>query len=691
MRRRTRWGKWMSAGAALAVARSVAAEEPAAVQMPEVVVHGRADDLTGVAASASQGTVSAEDLQDLPLLRRGELVESVPGMVVTQHSGDGKANQYFLRGFNLDHGTDFAFSVDGVPVNLPSHAHGQGYADLNFLIPELVAGIDFKKGPFYPEVGDFSGAGAADLRLVDRLPEGIATVQGGQFWYARALLADSPRAGSGRLLYAFEYDHANGPWDLPQHANRWNGLLRYRWDRGADSVTATAGAYWAPSWRSTDQIPERAIAAGLSRFGAIDPTDGGRTARAGLSVAWTRQTDAATTRVLAYAFWYQLDLYSNFTYFLDDPVNGDQFQQIDRRFVSGLDASRVWNTRWWGRPVENRAGVQLRDDAIPQSGLNHTAAQQLLQVRLDDRVQEAHAGIYAGNQIQWTPWLRSLLGLRGDLLAVGVDSDTAANSGRSAGGIFSPKAGLVLGPWRRTEIYADVGAGFHSNDARGVTVTIDPITLAPQGRAPLLVRTKGAEVGVRTSALRGLTTTLSLWILQSDSELIFEGDSGDTSASGPSRKLGIEWAGTYRPMPWLTLNADVALTRARYLDDQVGADGQPGRFIANSIPVVVSATAVAEAPFGLFGGVRLRAFSAQPLVEDGAVRQPGSTIVNLQVGYRFARYELSAEALNLFDAHADDIAYYYASRLPGEAAGINDVHVHPAEPFQLRAAMTAHF
>ncbi|MES1209704.1 MAG: TonB-dependent receptor plug domain-containing protein [Pseudomonadota bacterium] len=688
--------KWIPVGLALVCPRAAGADPaPPVFQMPEVVVQDRPQlgDAAAVSpVSASEGTVAGDEVQDLPLLRRGELMESVPGMVVTQHSGDGKANQYFLRGFNLDHGTDFAFSVDGVPVNLPTHAHGQGYADLNFLIPELVAGIDFKKGPFYPEVGDFSGAGAADIRLVDRLPEGIATVQAGHFGYARALLADSPQVGPGRLLYAFEYGHTNGPWQLPEHANRYDGLLRYRWQRGPDAFTATATAYALPDWWSTDQIPRRALDAGLPRFGAIDTSDGGRTARIGLSVDWTRQTDAASTRVTAYGFLYRLNLFSNFTYFLDDPVNGDQFQQIDRRLVAGLNAARRWTTVWWGRRVENTAGIQLRNDDIPQSGLDHTAQRRVLQVRIDDGVEEAAAGAYLANQVQWTRWLRSHVGLRGDVLAVDVTSDTPANSGRASAGILSPKAGLVLGPWRNTEIYLDAGTGFHSNDARGVTITTDPITLAPQARVPLLARTKGVEVGLRAAAWPGLTTTVSFWALQSSSELTFEGDTGDTSPNGPTRRMGVEGAGVYRPTAWLALSADAALTRARYLADQIGADGQPGRFIANSIPFVFSAAAVVETEAGFFGGVRVRHFSTQPLVEGGAVRQPASTIVNALVGYRRGRWEATVEALNLLDAQADDIAYFYASRLAGEpAGGVNDVHLHPAEPLQVRGSLTAHF
>jgi len=670
-----------------------AAEIPKTTEMPEVVVRGRAEDLLGSAISASQGAVGEADLEDLPLLRRGELMEAVPGMVVTQHSGDGKANQYFLRGFNLDHGTDFAFSIDGVPVNLPSHAHGQGYSDLNFLIPELVASIDFKKGPFYPEVGDFSGAGAADIHLVSKLPEGIVNLQGGAFGYARALVADSPKLGPGNLLYALEYNHYNGPWDVPEHSNRYNGLLRYHWDGARDEYNLTGSAYWAPQWQSTDQIARRAIGSGpgqISRFGSLDPTDGGRTGRIALSFDWTHRDDGGITKLLVYGFTYRLNLFSNFTYFLDDPTNGDQFEQVDRRFVSGVDLRHTWD-RVWGGKVTNTLGVQVRNDYIPDSGLNHTAERQVLQVEIYDHIEEFNAGVFGNSQVQWTSWLKSELGVRGDIFAVNVDSDTAANSGDSGAWILSPKATLVFGPWKKTELYLDTGFGFHSNDARGVTITVDPTTLDPQGRAPLLVRTKGAEVGARTSIVPGLVSTLSFWFLQSNSELTFSGDSGDTEANGPSRKYGVEWASFYKPTRWLTLSADLAVSHARYLTDQVAVDNQPGRYIANSIPMVVSVAAVVETPIGIFGGVRLRYFSSQPIIEDDSERQPESTIVNALVGYRWSRYEISAEGLNLFDSKADDIAYYYASRLPGELGGVNDFHLHPPEPFQVRGSLTVHY
>lgn len=697
------WAQEQEARPADSVASPLPGPAAAPVQMPEVVVRGRAEDILGRASSASEGAVGEEDLEDLPLLRRGELLETVPGMVVTQHSGDGKANQYFLRGFNLDHGTDFAFAVDGVPVNLPSHAHGQGYSDLNFLIPELVSEIEFKKGPFYPEVGDFSGAGAANIRLAATLPEGIAKLQVGQFGYARALLAESPHVGPGTLLYALEYNHYDGPWDLPENSSRTNALLRYHLVTGADEYTVTGSVYWAPSWQSTDQVAQRAVTNGLiGRFGNIDPTDGGRTGRDALSFDWTRRAGDTTTRLLLYGFYYQLNLWSDFDYALADPVNLDQFEQIDRRFVTGGELKRVWERLWWGRTVRNTAGLQVRNDYIPESGLDTTVSRQVRTVEIDDRIEEAHAGLYGQNEIQWTRWLRSELGLRADAFAVHVDSGTnAANSGSASSAILSPKATLVFGPWRRTEFYLDAGTGFHSNDARGATVTVDAAGL-PQDRVPLLVRTKGAEVGARTSVVPGLVSTLSLWVLQSSSELTFSGDSGDTQANGPSRRYGLEWVNIYKPTRWLTLSADFSFAHARYLMPHDTVTGTSGVYIANAIPVVVSAAAVVDLPSGFFAGARLRYFSSQPIVEDDSQREPASTIVNAVVGYRFARYEIAAEVLNLFDSKSDDIAYFYPSRLPDPllatrglapepAGGVNDFVIHPVEPIQARASLIAHF
>jgi len=666
-------------------------------ELPEVVVKGRAEDLLGQATTASEGAIGEPDLKDLPLLRRGELLETVPGMVVTQHSGDGKANQYFLRGFNLDHGTDFAFSVDDVPVNLPSHAHGQGYSDLNFLIPELIDTIDYKKGPFYPEVGDFSAAGAANITLVNTLPYNILNVQGGMYNFIRTLLAGSFKEGQGSLLYAFEYNHYDGPWVNPEKSNRYNVLMKYHQEDDTDAFTVTANAYVAPGWNSSDQIPQRAVSQDIiSRYGALDPSDGGRTAKYLLSTDWTHKEDNGTTNLLLYGFYYYMNLYSDFTFFLNDPVHGDQFEQVDRRYVTGGKLTQTLDDEWFGKKVENTFGLQIRNDFLPDSGLNHTEDRHLLNVWVRDHVEEFSPGVFFNNEIHWTDWLKSDIGARADIVAADIHSREAGNSGNTTSAIFSPKGSLIFGPWDNTEFYLDGGQGFHSNDVRGTVIRQDPQLLA-QDKVPLLVKTDGAEVGARTSVVPGLVSTLSFFYLYSSSELTFDGDSGDTEANGASRRYGVEWANFYKPapLPWLTLTADATLVHARYVNNQED-DGtvvpSVGRYIENSIPLVISTGATVEFGAGYFGSIDLRYFGSQPMIVDNSVRQPAAVNVDMKLGYRHADWEFSVDFLNLLDTKNDDIAYYYASRLPGEpASGVNDTHFHPAEPFEVRASFTLHF
>ena len=666
-------------------------------EMPEVIVKGRAEDLLGVANSASEGAIGESDLRDMPLLRRGELLETVPGMVVTQHSGDGKANQYFLRGFNLDHGTDFAFSVDNVPVNLPSHAHGQGYSDLNFLIPELVDTIEYKKGPFYPEVGDFSAAGAANISLVNTLPHNILNVEGGMFDFLRVLLAGSPKVGHGNLLYAFEYNHYDGPWDTPEHSNRFNAFLKYHQEDDQDAFNITANAYIAPGWRSTDQVPQRAVSQDIiSRYGALDPSDGGNTSKYSLSADWTHKEDNGSTQLLLYGFYYTLNLYSDFSFLLNDPVHGNQFEQIDRRYVTGAKLTQTLDNQWFGKKAENTFGLQIRNDIIPDSGLNDTEDRRVVDVQVRDHIEEFTAGVFYNDQIQWTDWLKSEIGGRGDIFTADVSSQEAGNSGRTTSAIFSPKGSLVFGPWDNTEFYLDAGQSFHSNDVRGTVITHDT-QLLQQHKVPLLVKDDGAEIGARTSLVPGLVSTVSLFYLYSTSELTFDGDSGDTEANGASRRYGIEWANFYKPsaLPWLTLDADISFVRARYVSNNVD-DGtvvpSVGKYIENSIPIVLSTSATVDTPGGYFGSIRLRYFGTQPEIVDDSVRQPVSTIVDMKLGYRHDSYEIYVDLLNVLDSKTDDIAYYYASRLRGEpASGVNDSHFHPVEPFEVRAGFTMRY
>ena len=640
-----------------------------------------AETLVGIAQSASQGAITAKQLDARPMARAGEVLETVPGVITSQHSGEGKANQYYLRGFNLDHGTDFATMVAGMPVNMPTHAHGQGYTDLNFLIPELVSGIQYSKGPYFAEQGDFATAGAANISYVNSLAQPIVSVAGGEQMFGRALFAASPHVGGGSLLTALEVGHDDGPWDRPDNFRTINGLVRFTRGDTAHGFSLTAMGYRA-RWNATDQVPRRAIDAGLiGRFGALDSTDGGETYRYSGSLEWQRSRGNAATRVTAYGIGYDLDLFSNFTFFLDDPERGDQFEQADHRFITGAKVSHRRLERWFGRSVQNTFGVQLRNDDITSLGLYHTEARRRLETVRQDAVLETSAGAYAQNEMAWTPWLRTLAGARVDGYRFRVDAGEAQDGGTRRAGLVSPKGGVAVGPLRGTEIYANAGTGFHSNDARGTTIARDPSSGASVDPATPLVRANGAEVGARTVAIPHLQSSLAIWSLSIDSELLFAGDAGTTEAGRPSHRYGVEWANYYRPRPWLVLDGDLSLSRSRFTDGDPADAAIPG-----SVQSVVSLGGTLDGIGGAFGSLRLRYFGPRPLLEDGSVHSKATTLVNLEAGYKFGRRaRIAVEAFNLLDSKASDIDYYYASRLPGEpAGGVGDLHLHPTIPRTFR-------
>jgi hypothetical protein len=612
----------------------------------------------------------------------------VPGLIVTQHSGEGKANQYFLRGFNLDHGTDLAITVDGMPVNMPTHGHGQGYADINFLIPELVQSVNVRKGPYYADQGDFASAGAVGIDYVNKLPKNLAELTFGSFGYQRALAAGSTSVGEGTLLAAIEANKYNGPWDVPDNVRKLNGVLRYSQGTTTDGFTLSAMAY-SNGWTSTDQVAQRAIDQGLiDRFGSLDPTDGGTSSRFSLSGNWAQASEFGQTKANAYVIRSSLQLFNDFTYFLDDPVNGDQFSQIDRRTVYGFDASHSFDVRFAGIETQTRVGLQTRADDI-NVGLFKTMQRQILSTVRDDSVQEGNVGLWADTTARWTNWLPTTVGIREDYFAGHVLSDTSQNSGDAQAAMTSPKAGVVLGPWYKTEFYGNAGYGLHSNDIRGVTITVDPNDkVTPLDRVPLLVRSRGAEIGIRTKAIEGLTSTLAVFVLDFDSELLFVGDAGTTEPSRPSRRVGVEWTNQYRLLPWMTLDFDFAYTRARFTNfDPVGD------YIPGAPALVASGGVTFGGDSGWFSALRARYFGPRPLIEDNSVRSQQSLIFNARAGYKFDNgMRLQLDVLNLFNAQTNQIEYYYLSRLPGEPIdGVADRHIHPAEPLAVRLTLAARF
>src|SRR5438105_7698466 len=380
----------------------------------EIQVTGHYENAVGSSDAASAGRITRQLVEDRPLLRPGEVLELVPGLIITQHSGSGKANQYFLRGFNLDHGTDFATTVDGVPLNLRSHAHGQGYTDLNFLIPDLVQRVDYYKGPYFASKGDFASAGAADIHYAVSLPKNLIELTGGSFLYGRTLFAGSPTLGDGKLLYGLELFHNDGPWDHPDDYRRLNGVLRYSL-RGGDATWAVTAMGYYGLWNSTDQVPLRAVESGqLDRFGAVDPTTGGETYRFSLSGEVQRYVGGGSFEAGVYAVKYRLNLFSNFTYFLDDPVNGDQFEQADDRWLFGTSGRFAWTSQVGEVPLQGAVGWEARHDRIDPVGLYDTVARQRIETVRQDFVRETRAGLFAEGEARFTSWLRAIAGLRYD-------------------------------------------------------------------------------------------------------------------------------------------------------------------------------------------------------------------------------------------------------------------------------------
>ncbi len=664
-------------------------QPPALAPEVEIIAQGQSD--LGQRDAASQGTVSGAQLRERAWLRPAEVLELIPGMVVTQHSGDGKANQYFLRGVNLDHGTDFATTVNGVPVNMPTHAHGQGYSDLNFLMPELVQRIEYKKGPYFASEGDFSSAGSANFVYRRQLERPLLDVSVGAHGYQRALVAGSHALDNGHtVLAAVEQLHNNGPWTVPEGMHKHNALLMLSGGTAQNHWQASLSSYSA-RWNATDQVPLRLIEAGtyqgrpFGRFDSLDATDGGQTHRTSLSAQWQQKDAQHRSEVSAYAVQYDLDLYSNFTYALD-PLRsqGDQFGQRDQRSLWGGSASHTWLGEWGALgpgSMANTLGLQWRQDRI-RVGLFNTTTRAIDSTVREDRVQQALLGVYGENTISWAPWLRTVLGWRADQLQAAVTglapNTTDTVKGRSSR--VSPKVSVVVGPWAKTAFFFNAGQGFHSNDARGVTARVDP--------APGLVRTQGHEVGLQTEIIPQLQSSLALWQLDFDSELVYVGDAGTTEAGRPSRRTGVEWSNHWRPTPQLLVDANLAWTRPRY------SDADPaGSHIANAVQQVahVSLTVSPTGPWS--SSLSFRYIGPAPLTEDNSVRSAPSATMNLHLQRRMTQQlSLALDALNLTDRQNMDIAYFYASRLAGEPlGGVNGVHVHPAEPRTLRLSARYNF
>lgn len=658
-----------------------------AKKLEEIVVTGRRQVLVGEARTASEGLVGQMDIAIRPLLRPGDVLEAVPGLIVTQHSGSGKSNQMFLRGFNLDHGTDFATWVDGMPVNMRTHGHGQGYTDINFLIPETIERMAYVKGPYHAELGDFSSAGGVHIDTFDRLPANRLTLGVGEDGYGRLLAMGSVDLDTVYLSGALEGQVYDGPWrDIDEDVKKLNSLLKLG---GGDDVSnwSTTVMYYENDWNSADQIPERAVSQGLiNEFGSIDPTLGGDTQRASLSGQYTHQHDDHRSEWQAYVIDYELNLWSNFTYFLDNPMEGDQFKQEDDRIVYGGSYNRSW-LGGLEEHIHHSLGAELRYDDIDTVGLLRTRERQRLDTVREDSVEQASVGLFYELAWRFTADWRAVLGIRGDYYWFDVEGQESVNSGDDTDSIISPKASLIYAFSETSEAYLSGGYGFHSNDARGVTITVDPATGKRVSPVDPLVESKGAELGFKTVWFDTWNASLALWYLELDSELLFVGDAGTTEASRPSERWGVEFNNFWAVSDVWSLEADFAWTDARFSDSAPEGDEIPG-----ALEWVVSGAVSAQYPSGWFGSFRMRYSDGAPLVEDGSVESDGSTMANLALGWSDDVWRVQIDVLNALDSDDHDIDYFYASRLPDEAVdGVDDIHYHVFEPRQLRVYLSRSF
>lgn len=700
--------------------------QPADPQLEEVTITAQRLRLLGTAVTASEGVVSDKEIQLAPVYRPGQLLETVPGLIVTSHSGEGKANQYLMRGYNLDHGTDLATFVDGMPINQPTHAHGQGYTDLNFVIPELVDRLSYTKGPYYANVGDFGSVGSVRAEYRDTLPEEVS-VGAGTFGFQRLFAAGSGALGDGHLLGAVEGQHYDGPFDNPDDQRKENAVLRYSAGDAHDGYSLT-GMYYHDLWNNTTDIPLRAISQGLvpNRFGTLNPTDGGRAQRASFSAQYHRALGAGRLSTAGYFIYNELHLYNDFTHYLVDPVHGDQEDQFENRKVIGGTAD--YTAPMPLGPIENElaVGVLTRydtllvgrlpsEDRIPQPAQDDPPSFSDL-----DQVYLFSGAAYLQATTHWTQSLRSVLGVRVDhqhgtdvdYLAALHERDGYTNGGTDAQTLIQPKASLIYTATPRLELYLSGGEGFHSADLRGVNQDKSIDLGLPH--TPLLAAQWGEEVGLRAQPQQDFAFTLALYTLWQQSETIIDPDVGQDSAGPPSRRYGFELNVTYQIRRWLEFYGSYSANHTRFTRPFDDGTGHLGTYITDA-PVAAGDLALYLVNLGSWsGGLEYRylgryPLSSGPCVNSAAVKDfpavatscanaptaPGQIWgvgfgeLNLMSRYAFrSGWDLSAGIYNLLDTHAPAAEFWYVDRLQSEVAeypdGRADIHEHPLEPLMVR-------
>jgi hypothetical protein len=702
-------------------ASSTAQADTAAESVQEVTVTAQRLNLIGTATTASQGVVVNDELTLTPAYRPGQVLETVPGLDVTVHSGEGKANQYLMRGYNLDHGTDLAVFIDGMPVNEPSHAHGQGYADVNFMIPELATDVSYTKGTYYAYEGDFASVGAVHINYLDAIPDQVS-MTAGTLGFQRAYSAGSTALGEGNLLGALELQHYDGPWTKPSDQQKANTVLRYSEGDSEQGYSLTA-MFYHDTWNAETDVPERAIDEGLiTRFGQLDPSDAGYAQRASFSGNFHEHLGGGKLVASAYVINNQLILWNDFTHFRVDPLHGDQEQQQEGRATIGTDLSYSHPYNLFGVNTEVVEGLHVRDDynnvsRLPTQDRVPLSPTELAEVDYPpfySETDEIHLGSVAGFvQVtsHWNEWLRSVIGFREDYMH---GSDSGTNYGSASDSLPEPKASLIFTPLDTTEFYLSYGKGFHSDDLRGV----DQAKIEGVPGAPLIASQSGEEVGMRQELLDGkIAATVAFYKLDAQSETTYDPDVGQDAAGPGSIRKGYEINITYQVLRWLEIYASYSGDHARYTTPLDDGTGHLGYNLPNA-PLATGSLNIYLKNLGPWsGGLAYRYLSSYPLssgpCNDAAVAHdfPGLTSCaaaptpagqvngsgygewNTDVHYAFSHgWNTGLGIYNLLDKKGNAMEYWYVDRLPGEPAyGVADLHIHPLEPISVRLTVAKDF
>lgn len=652
---------------------------PSMLNLNEVVISGH------MVPEEAMTTLSRIDIALRPVKSSQDILRMIPGVVTAQHAGGGKAEQIFLRGFDIDHGTDISLSVDGMPVNMVSHAHGQGYADLHFLTPEVIDHVNFNKGPYYSSIGDFNTAGYANFQTKNALDKSSVKLEAGRFDTFRALgmfdLFSDPVRNQNAYVAA-EYQFTNGPFESPQNFNRINIFGKFSGKIGHDKFFTASLSTFKSEWDASGQIPERAIESGMiGRFGAIDNTEGGFTGRSNVNFSLVKfLEDGSSFKNQFYISHYDFELYSNFTFFLNDSINGDEIKQKESRSIYGYNVSYHKELNVNDKPLVTEVGAGLRYDDIENNELSHVKARYTFinPMSLGD-VDQVNGSLYGDVRYQVTDKLLVNAGLRFDIFSFQYADklDTLYERQSSTANIVSPKLNFYYNVNPAIQLYLKTGLGFHSNDSR--------VSVAQKGE-DVLPRAFGTDLGMFIKPVDHMLLNVAVWQLNLEQEFVYVGDEAVVEAGGQTQRYGVDFSVRYQALPWLFVDFDSNYSHGRSVDDPEGDNYIP---LAPTFTSIAGLTATLKN--GLHASLRYRMVSDRPANENNSVTAKGYFLLDAAVTYTRPRYEFSLSAANLLNREWNEAQFDTETRLPGESAGVSELTFTPGDPLFVKAGVSFFF